>query len=50
MQRKLINSFLILTSNILLTKVLSSLNKMLLSRLLKENGMNHYNLIIPTLL
>ena len=49
MQRKLINSFLILTSSTLLTKVFSLLNRMLLSRLLDENGMALYILVIPTL-
>lgn len=49
MKRKLINSFLILTSSTLITKVFSLLNRMLLSRLLDENGMALYILVIPTL-
>ncbi len=50
MKRKLINSFLILTANLLsITKVFSLLNRMLLSRLLDENGMALSILVIPTL-
>ena len=49
MKRKLINSFLILTSSTLITKVFSLFNRMLLSRLLDENGMALYILVIPTL-
>ncbi len=49
MKRKLINSFLILTASTLITKVFSLLNRMLLSRLLDENGMALYILVIPTL-
>lgn len=48
-ERKLINSFLILTASTLITKVFSLLNRMLLSRLLDENGMALYILVIPTL-
>lgn len=49
MKRKLINSFIILSSSTLITKVFSLLNRMLLSRLLDENGMALYILVIPTL-
>lgn len=49
MKRKLINSFIILSSSTLITKVFSLFNRMLLSRLLDENGMALYILVIPTL-
>ena len=49
MKRKLINSFIILSGSTLITKVFSVLNRMLLSRLLNEQGMALYILIIPTL-
>ena len=49
MKRKLINSFIILSSSTMITKVFSLLNRMLLSRLLNETGMALYILVIPTL-
>ena len=49
MKRKLINSFIILSGSTLITKVFSVLNRMLLSRLLNEQGMALYILVIPTL-
>lgn len=49
MKRKLINSFIILSGSTLITKVFSVFNRMLLSRLLSEQGMALYILIIPTL-
>lgn len=49
MKRKLINSFIILTSSTLISKVFSLLNRMLLSRLLDESAMALYILVIPTL-
>lgn len=49
MKRKLINSFIILSGSTLISKVFSVLNRMLLSRLLDENGMALYVLVIPTL-
>lgn len=49
MKRKLINSFIILSSSTLITKVFSVINRMLLSRLLSEEGMALYILVIPTL-
>lgn len=49
MKRKLINSFIILSGSTLITKVFSILNRMMLSRLLDQNGMALYILIIPTL-
>ena len=49
MKRKLINSFIILSSSTLISKVFSILNRMLLSRLLNEQGMALYILVIPTL-
>lgn len=49
MKRKLINSFIILSGSTLITKVFSVFNRMLLSRLLNEQGMALYILVIPTL-
>ena len=49
MKRKLINSFIILSGSTLITKVFSVFNRMLLSRLLSEQGMALYILVIPTL-
>ena len=49
MKRKLINSFIILSGSTLVTKVFSLINRMMLSRLLNEQGMALYILIIPTL-
>lgn len=49
MKRKLINSFIILSGSTMITKIFSVLNRMLLSRLLTEEGMALYILIIPTL-
>ncbi len=49
MKRKLFNSFIVLSSSTLITKVFSVLNRMLLSRLLNEQGMALYILVIPTL-
>ena len=49
MKRKLLNSFIILTSSTLITKVFSILNRMLLSRLLSSEAMALYILIVPTL-
>lgn len=49
MKRKLINSFIILSGSTLITKVFSVFNRMMLSRLLSEQGMALYILVIPTL-
>lgn len=49
MKRKLINSFIILSSSTLITKVFSVFNRMMLARLLNEEGMALYILVIPTL-
>lgn len=49
MKRKLINSFIILSGSTMITKVFSILNRMILSRLLNEQGMALYILVIPTL-
>lgn len=49
MKRKLINSFIILSGSTLITKVFSVLNRMMLARLLNEQGMALYILVIPTL-
>jgi len=49
MKRKLINSFIILSGSTLITKVFSVFNRMLLARLLSEEGMALYILVIPTL-
>ncbi len=49
MKRKLLNSFIILTSSTLISKVFSLANRMLLSRLLSIEAMSLYILIIPTL-
>lgn len=49
MKRKLINSFIILSGSTMITKVFSIINRMLLSRLLNEQGMALYILVIPTL-
>lgn len=49
MKRKLINSFIILSGSTMITKIFSVLNRMLLSRMLNENGMALYILVIPTL-
>ncbi len=49
MKRKLINSFLVLSASTMITKVFSILNRMMLSRLLDEQGMALYILVIPTL-
>lgn len=49
MKRKLINSFIILSGSTMITKVFSVFNRMLLSRLLPEEGMALYILVIPTL-
>lgn len=49
MKRKLINSFIILSGSTMITKIFSVLNRMLLSRLLNEEGMALYILVIPTL-
>lgn len=48
-ERKLINSFIILSSSTLITKVFSVFNRMMLARLLNEEGMALYILVIPTL-
>ncbi len=48
MKRKLINSFLLLASSTIITKVFSLINRMLLSRFLSIKGMTLYFLIIPT--
>lgn len=49
MKRKLINSFIILSSSTMITKLFSLMNRIILSRLLKEDGMALYILILPTL-
>ena len=49
MKRKLINSFLILSGSTLISKIFSILNRILLSRLLHEQGMALYILVVPTL-
>lgn len=49
MKRKLINSFLILTTSTMITKVFSLMNRMMLSRMLGVETMALYILIIPTL-
>lgn len=49
MKRKLINSFLILTTSTMITKVFSLLNRMMLSRMLSVQTMALYILVIPTL-
>ena len=49
MKRKLINSFIILSGSTMITKIFSVLNRMMLSRLLNEEGMALYILVIPTL-
>ncbi|MCD7948829.1 MAG: oligosaccharide flippase family protein [Erysipelotrichaceae bacterium] len=49
MKRKLINSFIILTSTTLISKIFSLINRMILSRLLNDEGMALYILVIPTL-
>lgn len=49
MKRKLINSFIILSGSTLITKVFSVFNRMMLARLLDEQGMALYILVIPTL-
>ncbi len=49
MKRKLINSFIILSGSTMITKVFSVFNRMMLSRLLDEQGMALYILVIPTL-
>lgn len=49
MKRKLLNSFIILTSSTLLSKIFSLANRMLLSRTLSSEAMSLYILIIPTL-
>lgn len=49
MKRKLINSFIILSGSTLISKIFSVLNRMMLSRLLNEQGMALYILVIPTL-
>ncbi|MDE6952279.1 MAG: oligosaccharide flippase family protein [Erysipelotrichales bacterium] len=49
MKRKLINSFIILSGSTMITKIFSVFNRMMLSRLLNEQGMALYILIIPTL-
>ena len=42
MKRKLINSFIILSGSTLITKVFSVFNRMMLARLLDEQGMALY--------
>ena len=49
MKRKLINSFLILTTSTMITKVFSLLNRMMLSRMLSVETMALYILVLPTL-
>ncbi len=49
MKRKLINSFIILTSTTLISKLFSLINRMMLSRLLNDEGMALYILVLPTL-
>lgn len=49
MKRKLINSFIILSGSTLISKIFTVINRMLLSRLLNEEGMALYILVIPTL-
>ena len=49
MKRKLINSFLILTTSTMITKVFSLMNRMMLSRMLSIDAMALYILVIPTL-
>ncbi len=49
MKRKLINSFLILTTSTMITKVFSLMNRMMLSRMLSVETMALYILVIPTL-
>jgi O-antigen/teichoic acid export membrane protein len=49
MKRKLINSFIILSGSTLITKLFSIFNRMLLARLLNEEAMALYILVIPTL-
>ncbi|MCD7892193.1 MAG: oligosaccharide flippase family protein [Erysipelotrichaceae bacterium] len=49
MKRKLINSFIILSSTTLISKLFSLMNRMILSRMLNDEGMALYILVIPTL-
>lgn len=49
MKRKLLNSFIILTSSTFITKVFSLLNRMILSRILPIDAMSLYILIVPSL-
>lgn len=49
MKRKLINSFLILSVSSAISKIFSIANRMMLSRLISQEAMTLYLLIIPTL-
>ena len=49
MKRKIINSFLILSASSAISKLFSILNRMLLARLLPQEAMTLYLLIMPTL-